>query len=100
MSNKNSNSLDMHTVHAMTHTVVQPVEAIKSRFIMMANYQMFILVGILMTAGVLLKLFGYFEFSSDWFWLLAGLGLVVEGSISLVKQRRFDRKYKIIERKD
>jgi len=31
----------------------------------------------------------------DWFWFLAGMGLIVEGSISLVKQRKFDRKYKI-----
>ena len=49
-----------------------------------------------MTIGTSVKLSGLYDFSSDWFWLLAGLGLVVEGAISLVKQNRFDRKYKII----
>lgn len=65
-----------------------------------ARYETFIVVGILMTIGTLIKLSGYYNFSSDWFWLLAGLGLVVEGSISLAKQRRFEKKYKIIERKE
>lgn len=62
-----------------------------------AKYEVFIFVGVLMAVGTLTKLLGYHDFSSDWFWFLAGVGLVVEGSISLVKQRRFDRKYKIIE---
>ena len=53
-----------------------------------------------MTIGTLIKLLGFYEFSSDWFWFLAGVGLVVEGIISLIKQRRFDKKYKIIERED
>ena len=65
-----------------------------------AKYETFIFVGMLMTIGVLIKLSGLYNFSSDWFWLLAGLGLIVEGIISLVKQRRFDRKYKIIEREE
>ena len=61
------------------------------------TYEIFILIGILMTAGTLAKLSGLYNFSSDWFWLLAGVGLVVEGTISMLKQRRFDKKYKIIE---
>jgi len=65
-----------------------------------ARYELFIIVGILMTIGTLIKLLGFYEFSSDWFWFLAGVGLVVEGIISLIKQRRFDKKYKIIERED
>ena len=65
-----------------------------------AKYEIFIIVGILMVIGTALKLAGIYDFSSDWFWLLAGLGLIVEGSISVIKQRRFDRKYKIIERKE
>lgn len=64
------------------------------------RYEIFIIVGVLMSIGVLLKLFGNYNIDSDWFWLLAGLGLIVEGSISLARQRRFERKYKIIERKD
>ena len=62
------------------------------------RYEIFIFIGIIMSAGVAIKLLGVYNFSSDWFWLLAGLGLVVEGAISLFKQRRFDKKYKIIER--
>ena len=65
-----------------------------------ARYETFIVVGILMSFAVLLKLFWHYNIDSDWFWLLAGLGLIVEGSISLAKQRRFDRKYKIVERKN
>ena len=63
-----------------------------------AKYEIFIFVGILMVIGTTAKLFFSYEFSSDWFWLLAGIGLIIEGTISLVKQRRFDKKYKIIER--
>jgi hypothetical protein len=62
-----------------------------------ATYEIFILIGIIMVIATFLKLARVYDFSSDWFWLLAGVGLVIEGCISLVKQRRFDRKYKIIE---
>lgn len=65
-----------------------------------AKYEVFILVGILMSIGVLLKLVWKFNIDSDWFWLLAGMGLVIEGSISLLKQRKFDNKYKIVEREE
>lgn len=65
-----------------------------------ARYELFIIVGILMTAGTLIKLLGFYDFSSDWFWFLAGVGLVVEGIISLIKQKRFDKKYKIIEKEN
>ena len=63
-----------------------------------ARYEVFIIFGLLMAIGTSIKLFGYYDFSSDWFWLLAGLGLVVEGAIALAKQRKFDKKYKIIEK--
>ena len=55
----------------------------------LAKYEIFIIVGIFMAAGTIIKLLGIYNFSSDWFWLLAGLGLMVEGTISLVKQRKF-----------
>ncbi|MDD5193342.1 MAG: hypothetical protein PHF67_02030 [Candidatus Nanoarchaeia archaeon] len=70
---------------------------LKNSFRNFANYELFILIGILMTIGTLIKLLGIKDFSSDWFWLLAGVGLIIEGSILLVKQRKFDKKYKIIE---
>ena len=63
-----------------------------------ARYEFLIIVGILIVLGTLIKLLGFYNFSSDWFWLIAGVGLVVEGAISFVKQKRFDRKYKIIEK--
>jgi len=62
-----------------------------------AKYEVFIIVGLLMSIGVVMKLVFHYNIDSDWFWLLAGLGLVVEGSISLAKQRKFDKKYKVIE---
>ena len=61
------------------------------------RYEIFILVGLIMSIGSLIKLLGISDFSSDWFWFLAGVGLIVEGSITLAKQRKFDRKYKIVE---
>jgi len=70
----------------------------KTNLLGLARYEVFILVGVLIAGGTLLKLFSPLDFSSDWFWFLAGLGLVVEGAISLVKQKKFDKKYKIVER--
>ena len=66
----------------------------------MFRYETFIVVGVLMTFGTLIKLMGILEFSSDWFWLLAGVGLIVEGSISHAKQKRFECKYKIITKEE
>ncbi len=64
----------------------------------LVRYEAFILIGLLIAIGTLIKLFGFYDFSSDWFWFLAGVGLAVEGAISLNKQRKFDKKYKIVER--
>ena len=61
------------------------------------RYEVFILLGLLMAIGTLIKLLGFYDFSSDWFWFLAGIGLTVEGSIALAKQRKFDKKYKVVE---
>lgn len=65
-----------------------------------ARYEMFIVVGILMAIGTLMKLVWNYNIDSDWFWFLAGVGLVVEGCISLVKQRRFDKKFKIVNKEE
>ena len=64
------------------------------------RYELFIIVGILMVIDTLIKLMGIYDFSSDWFWFLAGIGLVVEGIISLIKQKKVDKKFKIIEREN
>ena len=61
------------------------------------RYEAFVLIGILMATGTLIKLLGFYDFSSDWFWFLAGVGLMVEGCILMVKQRKFDKKYRIVE---
>ena len=62
------------------------------------KYELLIVFGLLIAVGSLLKLASIYDFSSDWFWFLAGLGLVVEGFISLLKQRQFEKKYKVIEK--
>ena len=62
------------------------------------RYEFFIIVGGILAILSLGKLLGIYDLSSDWFWFLAGCGLIVEGLISLVKQKKFDRKYKIVER--
>jgi len=68
-------------------------------FVKIARYESFIVVGIIITIGALVKLLRIYDFSSDWFWFLAGVGLVMEGIISLIKQNKFEKKYKIIDRK-
>jgi len=73
---------------------------VKAKIISLMRYESFIIVGIIIAVGALIKLLGFYDFSSDWFWFLAGLGLIVEGAISLIKQRRFDKKYKIVEREN
>ena len=60
------------------------------------RYEVFVFVGILMTLGTIIKLLGIIDFSSDWFWLIAGIGLIIEGAISWRKQKQFDNKYKIM----
>jgi len=62
------------------------------------NYFLIIVFGAGMAVAVFLKLVLGFDIDSDWFWFLAGLGIAVEGIISFSKQKRFDKKYKIIER--
>ena len=62
-----------------------------------ARYESFVFIGALMTLVVMGKLLGFYNISSDWFWLMAGVGLILEGLISFYKQKRFDNKYKIIE---
>jgi len=70
---------------------------IKQKFGHILKYESFMIVGMIMAITTLIKLLGFADFSSDWFWFIAGLGLVLEGFISLSKQKEFDRKYKVIE---
>ena len=76
------------------------VKFIKIKALGLIRYESFVIVGVLIIIFTLVKLLGFLEFSSDWFWFLAGIGLIVEGTISLIKQRKFDKKYKIVEREN
>ena len=60
--------------------------------------ELFVLLGLCMAVLTLGKLEGWYTFSSDWLWFIAAIGLTLEGTIGLIKQKKFDRKYVIIER--
>lgn len=63
-----------------------------------AGHELFVVVGLLMVITTLLKLTGVVYLDSDWYWFIAGLGLIIEGMIMISKQKKFNKKYKIIER--
>lgn len=63
-----------------------------------ASYEAFILIGLIMCIATIMKIFGYMDFSSDWLWFLTGACLVIEGIIALLKQRKFEKKFKIVEK--
>jgi len=65
-----------------------------------SGHELFIVVGFLMVVGTFLKLMGVIHLDSDWFWFVAGLGLVVEGMTSLVKNKRFNQKYKVLTKEE
>jgi hypothetical protein len=62
------------------------------------TYKLIIGVGFLMAISTLIKILGLAEFSSDWFWFIAGLGLILEGTVLLSKQKKFDDKFQIVEK--
>ncbi len=64
------------------------------------TYEWFIAAGLIMMFSTLIKLLGFVDFSSDWFWFIAGLLVVIEGTILLSKQKKFDKKYKIVLREE
>lgn len=62
------------------------------------TYELFVGVGLLMVIATSIKLLGWIDLSSDLFWFIAGLGLIVEGTMLLRKQKQFDEKYKVVPR--
>ena len=62
------------------------------------RYELFVFIGLIISFGALAKLIFNYNFSSDWFWFISGLGFTIEGTIALYKQRKFDRKYKVVPR--
>jgi uncharacterized membrane protein len=64
------------------------------------QYETYIIIGSLMVITTFLKLMGFVEISSDWFWFIAGLALVFEGVMDLSKDRKFRKKYKIVSHEE
>ncbi|MDA3837088.1 MAG: hypothetical protein PF542_05695 [Nanoarchaeota archaeon] len=64
------------------------------------QYETYIILGLLMVAGTIGKLIFNLPIDSDWFWFIAGTGLVLEGFIDLIKQRQFSKKYKVVSKKE
>ena len=62
------------------------------------SFGLVVLVGLAMAVGVLVKLFTEVDIDSDWFWFLAGVGLAVEGVVSFRRQKKFDKRYKIVRK--
>ena len=60
------------------------------------THEVLIFFGILLVIGTLLKLLGRIDINSDWFWFLAGIAITIESLINLLKQKQFDKKYKIV----
>lgn len=77
----------------MINSTVHFMEGSFENFI---RHQGFIIVGLLMTGLSLVKVLGIAQFSSDWLWFLAGIGLLLEGVISMIKHNKFNKKYKVI----
>ncbi len=71
----------------------------EKRFSGLFRYELFVSAGVILTLAAALKLSGMYNFSSDWFWVIIGLALTIDGIISLKKQRLFERKFKIVEKK-
>lgn len=65
-----------------------------------SGQELFVFVGVLMVIGTLLKLLDVIYLDSDWFWFVAGLGLLVEGLISMGKQKRFNNKFKVLSKEE
>jgi hypothetical protein len=62
------------------------------------SYVLIVVIGIVVSTGVITKIVFGFNIDSDWFWFLTGVGLAFNGIIALKKQKKFDKKYKIIEK--
>lgn len=62
------------------------------------SFVLIILLGLLMAFGVLMKLMFGADIDSDWFWFLAGVGLAVDGVVAFVRQKKFDKKFKVMRK--
>ena len=62
------------------------------------KYGFLIIIGIVMAISALVKLLKIVNFSSDWFWFIAAMGLIIEGVISLIKEKKFNDKFLIIKK--
>ncbi len=65
-----------------------------------SGYIILIIFGVAMALFVFIKIMGFVYIDSDWFWFIAGLGLAIEGMVSLIKQKKFNTKYKVLTREE
>ncbi len=64
------------------------------------KYETYVVLGMLLSLAVLVKIIFKLNISSDWFWFLAGIALLLEGVLDLKKQKRFNEKYKIVSKEE
>lgn len=62
------------------------------------SFILVVMVGLVMSLVVLSKIFFKLDIDSDWFWFLAGVGLMFEGVLSYRRQKKINKKYKVVER--
>lgn len=65
-----------------------------------AGQELFVFAGLLMMGATLFKLLGFIDIDSDWFWFIAGCGLFIEGMIMITRQKRINRRYKVLKLKE
>lgn len=59
------------------------------------HYETFIIVGALMAILSFLNAINAIDISSDFFWMLAGMGLIIEGFLELAKWKDEQKNLKI-----
>ena len=64
------------------------------------QYEFYVFIGLLMVSGTVAKLIFGADIDSDWFWFIAGVSLVLEGLMDLMKQKQFSAKYKVVSKKE
>lgn len=59
------------------------------------KYEVLVLFGVLLIVGTLLKLIFSINIDSDWFWLLAGVAITIEGAINFQNKNNSTRNIKL-----
>lgn len=64
------------------------------------QHETYVIIGSAMVLLTFMKLMGWIGISSDWFWFIAGIALVLDGAINLSKDNKFKKKYRLISKED